>query len=124
MNLLLEKQMEGLSAEQQAKKAIAHVLRTAHDNRELGWYINHGTQSFSLLTEAAATLFGEPIAKVRETFACPNPRDVQEAFNALEEIVRKINRAEVSACSDPGYCSGCLDCIRLKALRGLGKEEA
>jgi len=75
MNALTENQMEGMTGEQQAKKAIRHVLEQIKDNPEIGWYLGEGTQSFSLLTEAAATLFERPTEEVRGHFRPKNPRD-------------------------------------------------
>ena len=78
MILMTEKQIEGMTSEQQAKKAIAHVLQQIRDNPDVGWYLGLGTQSFSLLTEAAATLFAQPLDEVREQFQCRNARDPRE----------------------------------------------
>ncbi len=76
--LMTSTQMDGWEAELQAKQAIAHVLQTIRDNPEIAWYLGIGTQSFSLLTEAAATLWGVPLLEVREKFLPPkviNPRE-------------------------------------------------
>jgi hypothetical protein len=51
-----------------AKKAISHVLRRIRDDKATRYQIGFGTQSFALLTEAAAALFDEPVDKVREMF--------------------------------------------------------
>lgn len=75
MNLMTSKQMEGMAAEDQARKAITHVLNQIRDNPDVGWYLGFGTQSFSLLTEAAASLWGEPLENVRESFMPTNPKD-------------------------------------------------
>lgn len=78
MSLMTDIQMEGQTAEQQAKKAIAHTLQQIRDNPSIGWYLGFGSQTFSLLTEAAATLWSEPLETVRRNFMprnAKNPRD-------------------------------------------------
>lgn len=73
--LLSRTSMGGLPAEEQAKRAIRHVLEVIHTHPEIGWYMGLGTQSFGLLTEAAATLFGEPVEQVRTHFRPQEPRN-------------------------------------------------
>lgn len=70
--------MQGKTGEEQAKRAIRHVLGVIRDHAEVGWYMGAGTQSFDLLTEAAATLFDEPLDKVRSYFLPLAPRDPKE----------------------------------------------
>lgn len=48
-----------------AQKALAHILKQMNTNPALRHEIGFGTQSYELLTEAAATLFDEPIGIVR-----------------------------------------------------------
>lgn len=70
MDVLLEsKQMEGQTAEEQSKRAIVHVLNLIRSDSRFSDVAGFGTQSFALLTEAAATLSGEPVQKVREYYA-------------------------------------------------------
>lgn len=78
MNLMNSKQMEGLPAEDQAKKAIRHMLDQIRDNPEIGWYCGFGTQAFSLLTEAHATLWGRDLEETREAFLPENPKDPRD----------------------------------------------
>lgn len=66
--LMSSKQMDGLDATSQAKKAISHTLNTICESKERWELMGLGTQSFSLLTEAAATLFGKSIEEVRKNF--------------------------------------------------------
>ena len=73
MDLLTSKQMDGLDALAQAKKAIAHTLNTICESKERWELMGLGTQSFSLLTEAAATLWNKPLEEVRKNF-CETPR--------------------------------------------------
>ncbi len=58
--------MKELSAEDQAKKAILHVLRYIQENPKAAYLIGHGSKSWALLTEAAATLWCLPLEEVRE----------------------------------------------------------
>jgi len=67
--------MDNMPAIEQAKRAIAHILNQGLENPYLGYYIGLGTQSFALLTEAAATLWGEPVEKVRKNFSNPFAKD-------------------------------------------------
>lgn len=69
MDILLEsKQMEGQPANEQAKRAIVHVLTRIRDDKEASDVFGMGSQSFMLLTEAAATLLNEPIEAVRRQY--------------------------------------------------------
>jgi len=76
--LLLETQMDGMPPEKQALKAIAHILTHIHRDEYVGWYLGLGTQSFALLTEAYATMTGEPVDKIRKHFKPSNPRNPKE----------------------------------------------
>lgn len=67
-------EMEGMAPTEQAKKAIVHTLNQIRNKPEVGYYLGELTETFSLLTEAAATLFGEPVAKVRAFYRPQNPR--------------------------------------------------
>lgn len=69
MSLMDSAQMQGLSGEDQAKKAIRHVLEQIQDNENIAHQMGLGSQSFALLTEAAATLFNRPLQDVRENFS-------------------------------------------------------
>jgi hypothetical protein len=67
-SLMQSKQMEGLDATAQAKRAISHTLNTICESKERWELMGLGTQSFSLLTEAAATLWGKPVEELRKHF--------------------------------------------------------
>ena len=70
MDALLEsKDMVGKSAEEQAKQAIRHVLNRIRNEYNVADIIGYGTQTFDLLTEAAATLHNEPVERVRKYYA-------------------------------------------------------
>jgi predicted RNA-binding Zn-ribbon protein involved in translation (DUF1610 family) len=88
---------QGKIGEEQAKRAIRHVLGVIRDNAEVGWYMGAGTHSFDLLTEAAATLFDEPLEKVRTHFMPVHPHDPKEDGCAKE--TRKHNSSH--------YCPYC-----------------
>jgi hypothetical protein len=69
MDILTHQDMAGKSAEEQAKEAITYVLNRVRSDRSVRKAIGFGTQAFSLLTEAAATLHNQPIGNVREFYA-------------------------------------------------------
>ena len=72
--MFLEPQMTDLPPEEQAKKAIRHVLTQIRDHPQIGYHMGWGTQSHSLLCEAAATLFGgTDMKEVARNFAPQNP---------------------------------------------------
>jgi hypothetical protein len=68
MSLLEDKQMAGVAPEDQAKRALRHVLEQIRDNPKVGYEMGFGSQSFALVTEAFATLTGEPVEEVREIY--------------------------------------------------------
>ena len=68
MSLYSDKEMEGREPLDQAKCAIAHMLNRIKDCPEIGYHCGLGTQSYGLLTEAASTLFGVPLEKIRRDF--------------------------------------------------------
>lgn len=74
-DLFKNTQMDGLPAEEQAKRAISHTLNRIREDETIGWYMGLGTQAFDLLTEAAATLHGRPVEKVREIYRPINPKN-------------------------------------------------
>ena len=72
-SIMQSKQMEGQAPLSQAKRAIAHTLNTISESKDKWELLGLGTQSFALLTEAAATLFDEPVEQVRKNF-CDMPK--------------------------------------------------
>lgn len=60
-----------------AKQAIQYVLSRIRDDSAVGWYFA-GTESFHLLTEAAAALWNEPVDRVRKMFEPRNPKAPKE----------------------------------------------
>jgi hypothetical protein len=67
-------QMPELTAVEQAKRAIGHALEQIRTRDEVGYLLGPGTQTFSLLTEAAATLSGKPVRETREICLPRNPK--------------------------------------------------
>ena len=57
-----------LRAIESAQKAVAHLLTRMNNSEPLRREIGFGTESYELLTSAAAELFCEPIEKVREFY--------------------------------------------------------
>ena len=77
MSIYTHKQMDGLTAEEQAKKAILATLQRIRNHEYAGYYMGFGSQTFDLLTEAYATLTGGNVEQIRRTYACPNPRSAE-----------------------------------------------
>src|SRR4051812_21000562 len=98
MDALLEtKQMEELAPLEQARNAIFHVLDlAATGNPVLGYYINVGSQSFSLLTEALATIWGQPLREVRERFMCRKAEAPMRQL-PLKELLEHARKAKAQA---------------------------
>jgi hypothetical protein len=81
------REMEGMPPIDQAKMAITYALQRIKDERQIGYHMGVGTQAFALLTEAAASLWGTDLEKVRYDFA---PRSERKADT---ELVREIRSA-------------------------------
>lgn len=69
MSLYDNRSMEGLTPEQQATKAIKHLLGRVRADDRLYHLVGLGSQSFDLLTEAYATLTGEDLATMRKALS-------------------------------------------------------
>lgn len=69
MSFFDHRSMEGLTAEQQAAKAIKHVLQRLKDDDRVYHLMGAGSQAFDLLTEAHATLTGVDLAELRKSIA-------------------------------------------------------
>jgi hypothetical protein len=74
-DIMQSKQMEGVEPLEQARRAIRHMLEHIKTHPETGYYCGYGSQTYSLLTEAAATLFKRPVDEVRTFFRPQNARD-------------------------------------------------
>lgn len=70
-------QMIDLSAEKQAAKAITHALSRISNSPTVAYYCGHGTETYSLLTEAHATLNGITMAEAQENWPPASPRDLR-----------------------------------------------
>lgn len=69
MGLYDDRQMEGLTGEQQATKAIKHLLQKVKSDDRLYFLVGAGSQSFDLLTEAYATLTGSDLEAIRKSLS-------------------------------------------------------
>jgi hypothetical protein len=119
MDLFTDIQMAGLPAEQQARRAILYALQRIQGDPYIGYQMGLGTQAFSLLTEAAATLTGEPLEKLRRGFNAKNPRDPDAAFRALREMEARADELGIPPCPDPPSCGiPCTRCLIRQGLRG------
>jgi len=119
MDLWTSKLMEGVTAEGQAQRAIAHALMRIKSQPDVAFQCGFATETFSLLTEALATLSKEPLDEVRKFFAPTKEetRDASEAYTALREIVSRFDELNGRVCQ-----RGCGNCIRCLARRGLGED--
>lgn len=80
MIMMTHTEMDGLQPIEQASRAISYVLERIRTDPDIGWNMGFGTQAFSLLTEAMATLDNAPVVTVRERFLPLNPRDPSETY--------------------------------------------
>jgi hypothetical protein len=64
-----DRAMVGLTGEQQAAKAIAHLLCRVQTDDRLYHLVGLGSQAFALLTEAHSTLAGVDLAELRKTLS-------------------------------------------------------
>lgn len=62
------KEMEGLTSEQQSQKAIYHALDTICSDWCKWYLLGNGTQTHALLTEAFATIKKMDVEAVRKNF--------------------------------------------------------
>jgi len=104
MSFLDDLEMEGLSIEEKAKRTVKHVLMRIHTDSTIGYHMGVGTQSFSLLTELAASLLGEPVAKIRERFACREAADPVAASlqHKACEVIARSSSADFESALDWG----------------------
>lgn len=77
--IFTDTQMDGKAPETQAGIAIRQTLERIRDNPTVGFCLGVGTQTFALLTEAAATLGGRPVEEVRTHYAPCNAQDPHAA---------------------------------------------
>lgn len=117
-DLMTNKQMEGKPAIEQAKLAIRNALQQIKDNRTIGWHMGFGSQSFALLTEAAATLWGRPVEEVRENFM---PR---AAKNPLSDFTCECTHCERTMTLDESEYGRCPRCGEFMKLAPVGEKEA
>jgi hypothetical protein len=65
-SIYTDRQMAGLTGEQQAAKAIAHLLRRVQADDRLYYLVGLGSEAFALLTEAHSTLAGVDLETLRK----------------------------------------------------------
>lgn len=65
---LTDRHMKDLAPEEKAKCAIKIVLNKIKENPEVACHIGFGSQAYSVLTEAAASLWNEPLIEVRNHY--------------------------------------------------------
>ena len=78
MNHITFRNFEGVEPIEQARRAILHVLDQVLIDSALAYYIGPGSGSWSKLTEAAATLHGEPLELVRRHYVNPHAKNPRE----------------------------------------------
>lgn len=78
-------ELEDLPPIDQAKKSIGYALMRIRENPQIYYHMGFGTQAFSLLTEAYATLRSEPVADVRKRYL---PEKTNEKIDTV--IVREL----------------------------------
>jgi hypothetical protein len=91
--------MDGQPAIDQAKHALRYTLERIRDNSNIGYHLGLGTQTFALLTEAAATCFGAPLEQVRRNFACADTNKPDS------ELLRQVREAFTEYVDGPGRCT-------------------
>lgn len=91
------KSMADLSPVDQARKALAHILDRVAHNSSVGFYLGYGTESFSLATEALATLDGTEPKSVREAYKPQKQHDpYEEGVEAGEDGARSRAKPEIT----------------------------
>lgn len=89
MDLYESTQMDGKMPAEQATRAIRHTLDRIHGHKIIGWHMGMGTQAFSLLTEALASLTGQTVRSQREAYA-PTGFDPEPMMDAMEAAAERL----------------------------------
>lgn len=74
--MFAQPQMTDLPPEKQAAKAIVHILSRISNYPTLAYFCGHGTETYSLLTEAHATLHGITMAEAQQNWPPASPREL------------------------------------------------
>lgn len=74
MDLMTNRQMAHLDPTEQAQVALRHMISQIKNNPALKYHLGFGTQTFSNLTEAYASLSGEDLKALREKALGPIDR--------------------------------------------------
>lgn len=93
-----ETEMDGVAPLEQAKRAIMHALRQIKERPELSWYCGLGSQTYSLLTEAAATLCELNVEQVRLNYIHPEPVDPRKSAGEIPApVMMAVTKTMVAA---------------------------
>jgi hypothetical protein len=104
MSCLDHRSMQGLTAEQQAKQAIEHLLKRVRDDDRMYFMIGLGSESFALLTEAYATLTGSDVVAIRKLLAGITPDSKPFArVSQAEPAVAAASRTPEAATGVPSW---------------------
>jgi hypothetical protein len=101
-------QMTDLSAEKQAEKAIAHTLINIAERPGVAWYLGHGTQTYSLLTESLATLSGKGMDEIQNIYP-PADQPSYDQNNRRACPFCDSNGSDLESDDDEHFFK-CLDC--------------
>jgi len=112
MSIYTHTQMDGLFPEEQARRAIVHVLARIRDHETVGYYLGLGSQSFDLLTEAYAALTYIAVEDVRRQFQCkrPQPASKQEERGQVGVLADLLEDA-VAHCRMVDTCDDTLESL-------------
>jgi hypothetical protein len=77
--------MEGKAPLDQAKEAIGTTLRRIKESPLLSYHMGIGSNTYGVLTEAASTLFNEPLEKVRRDFHHPKAQKGEPWYRPIED---------------------------------------
>lgn len=126
MSIYTHTQMDGLFPEEQARRAIVHVLARIRDHEVVGYYMGLGSQSFDLLTEAYAALTGIAVDDVRRQFQCkkPQPESRQQERGQIGVLTDLLEDAVaycrfVESCDDE-FIDRAENAIRVVRLAQMG----
>ncbi|MEW6304396.1 MAG: hypothetical protein AB1705_13040 [Verrucomicrobiota bacterium] len=100
------------------REAVWHTLQQIRDNPDVAWHLGEGTETFALLTQAAALLCDQPLDAIRELFLPKKTRDAGKAWRACEEIAAKFPPLEEGKdCLDCRWGNPCVRCIAAEAIK-------
>jgi hypothetical protein len=92
MSLYNATSMDGLTKEDQAAKALLHLLKRIRDDAHLGYFAGVGTETFALATEAFASLTAQSVTTVRKNYTPISPRRPEEIN---QETMRELSMVDM-----------------------------